>query len=216
MSSRGMCAGNAVFYHAEVVSQSKIAREMRCFPIETAVGGCEGSRCETAAYARLGPDRCSIGKSSALKRWFPGGAGLPMVALCNAPAGVHGGAVLLGNVIAGGQRHCNGGFQVALRCLLGNGIAGLGMRLQVPKRIVMVGSRWCWVADGRAVLLGNAIAGFHGVGGRCYWGISLQLGGFQWCCVGDGGAVFLENATAGFYGVGGVIEESHCSWSNAL
>ena len=30
------------------------------------------------------------------------------------------------------------------------------------KRIVMVGSRWCYVADGGAVLLGNAIEGFHG------------------------------------------------------
>ena len=33
---------------------------------------------------------------------------------------------------------------------------------QVIKRIVMVGSRWCWVAGGGAVLLGNVIAGFHG------------------------------------------------------
>ena len=69
MSSRGMCAGNAVFYHTEVVFESKIVPEMRCFTIETAVGGCEGRKCETAvasiamvAYARLGSDRCSIGK----------------------------------------------------------------------------------------------------------------------------------------------------------
>ena len=58
MSSRGMCAGNAVFYHTEVVSESKIVREMLCFTIETSVGGREGRRCETAvaamiAYARL-------------------------------------------------------------------------------------------------------------------------------------------------------------------
>ena len=42
MSSRGMCAGNAAFFHREVVSESKIAYEMRCFTIESAVGGCEG------------------------------------------------------------------------------------------------------------------------------------------------------------------------------
>ena len=53
-----MCAGNAVFFHTEVVSESKIVREMLCFTIETAVGGCEGRRCETVraamvAYARL-------------------------------------------------------------------------------------------------------------------------------------------------------------------
>ena len=36
------------------------------------------------------------------------------------------------------------------------------MPLQVVKRIVMVVSRWRWVADGGAVLLGNAIEGFHG------------------------------------------------------
>ena len=58
MSSRGMCARNVVFSHTEVVSESKIVCEMLCFTVETAVGGCEGRRCETAvaamvAYARL-------------------------------------------------------------------------------------------------------------------------------------------------------------------
>ena len=37
MSCRGMCAGNAVFYHTKVVSESKIVREMLCFTIETGV-----------------------------------------------------------------------------------------------------------------------------------------------------------------------------------
>ena len=32
----------------------------------------------------------------------------------------------------------------------------------MAKRIGMVSSRCCWVADGGAVLLGNAIRGFHG------------------------------------------------------
>ena len=67
MSSRGMCAGNAAFFHTEVVSESRIVREMLCFTIETAVRGCEGRRCETAgaamvAYGRVSSDRCSIGK----------------------------------------------------------------------------------------------------------------------------------------------------------
>ena len=53
-----MCAGNALFCHTRVVSESKIAREMLCFTMETAVGGCEGRRCERAvaavvAYASL-------------------------------------------------------------------------------------------------------------------------------------------------------------------
>ena len=50
-----MCAGNALFSHTKVVSERKIVREMLCFTIKTAVGGCEG-RCERAgavAYARL-------------------------------------------------------------------------------------------------------------------------------------------------------------------
>ena len=40
----------------------------------------------------------------------------PMVLLGNTMAGFHGGAVLLVNVIVGGQTHCNGGLQVALGC----------------------------------------------------------------------------------------------------
>ena len=49
-----MCTRNALFYHTEVVSESKMVRGMLCFTIETAAGGCEGGRCETAvAYVRL-------------------------------------------------------------------------------------------------------------------------------------------------------------------
>ena len=67
MSYRGMCAGNAVFFLTKVVSESKIAREMLCFIIETGVRLCEGRRYKTAvadmlAYGRLVSDRCSIGK----------------------------------------------------------------------------------------------------------------------------------------------------------
>ena len=53
--------------------------------------------------------------------------------------------------------------------LSGNGIPAfhggavlLGISLQVAKRIGMVASRCCWIADGGAVSLGNAIRGFHG------------------------------------------------------
>ena len=55
--------------------------------------------------------------------------------------------------------------------------------MQVVKRNVMVASRWCWVVDGGAVLLGNAMAV------RCYWGISLR-----WCLVADGGALLGGSA----------------------
>ena len=82
MSSRGMCARNAVFSHTEVVSESKIVREMLRFAIETAVGGCEGRRCETAGaamvayvrlwsamvgYGRLWSDRSAIGKCNRMR-----------------------------------------------------------------------------------------------------------------------------------------------------
>ena len=46
-----MSARNAVFFHTEVVSESKMVRKMLCFTIETAVGGCEGRRCETAVVS---------------------------------------------------------------------------------------------------------------------------------------------------------------------
>ena len=47
-----MCAGNAVFYDTEVLSESKTVRETLRFTIETAVGGCEGTRCETAGATK--------------------------------------------------------------------------------------------------------------------------------------------------------------------
>ena len=85
-----MCAGNAVFFHTKVVSESKIAREMLCFTIETAVRLCEVRRCKTAvadvlAYGRLCSPYARIG--------------LP-----------------LGSASASGKTHWNGGFQVTLGC----------------------------------------------------------------------------------------------------
>ena len=53
MSSGGMCAGNAVFSQTEVVSESKIVREMLCFTIETPARGCASRGCETAYAAML-------------------------------------------------------------------------------------------------------------------------------------------------------------------
>ena len=60
------------------------------------------------------------------------------VLLGNAIAGFHGGAVLLGNFIAGGPTHCNGGFQVALGC------------------------RWC-----RCVIIGCSFPRWRGAIGEC-------------------------------------------------
>ena len=59
-----------------------------------------------------------------------------------------------------------------------------GISLQVVKRIGMVGVRWCWVADGGAVLLGNAIRSFHG--GAVLLGnlIDVVLGCGWWRCAG--------------------------------
>ena len=58
--------------------------------------------------------------------------------------------------------------------------------MQVAKRIGMVASRCCWVADGGAVLLGNVIRGFHG--GAVLLGNGIP--GFH------GGPVFLGNLHA--------------------
>ena len=200
MSSRGMCARNAVFSHTEVVSESKMMRDMLRFTMETAVGGCGGWRCETAvaamvAYARL----CSARVGSVLhrqmesqvikrivmvgSRWcwvVDSGA----VLLGNVIAGFHGGAVLLGNVIPDDQTQCNGGFQVVLawrwrRCVFRKFIAGF---------------------HGGAVLSGNAIEGFHGAAvllgnviargqTHCNGGLQVALG-CRWCR--------------------GVIRECHC------
>ena len=70
-----MCARNAVFFHTEVVSESKIVREMLCFTIATAVRVCEGRGCDygrlclpMVAYGRLSSDRSSIGKCN--RRWL--------------------------------------------------------------------------------------------------------------------------------------------------
>ena len=42
------------------MSESKIVRDMLCFTLDTAVGGCEGRRCETAVAAMLAYGRlCS-------------------------------------------------------------------------------------------------------------------------------------------------------------
>ena len=90
-----MCAGNAVFFHTEVVSKSKIAREMLfynrngCASVRK-VGGVRRRlrMCSPmVAYARLVSDRSAIGKCkcrwlNALEWWLPGGDGLRMVALC--------------------------------------------------------------------------------------------------------------------------------------
>ena len=88
-----------------------------------------------------------------------------------------------------------------------------GISLQVVRRIVIVGSRWCWLGDGCAVLFGNAIAGFHGgVAGlalvvhaiagfhvsmvaRSFWGMSLQVVKVALSCRWYG-AVFLGNEIA--------------------
>ena len=62
-----------------------------------------------------------------------------------------------------------------------------GISLQAVKRNVMVASRWCWVVDGGAVLLGNVIRGFH-----C--GAVLLGNLIGWCLVADGGAVLGGSA----------------------
>ena len=114
------------------VAESKMAREMLRFTIETAVVGLKGRICGTA------------------------GAGYVRAALA---------VVRIGTVV--------------YRLRSANQCAEYywGMQLQMARRLIMVGSSWWWVADGGAVLLGNA--------------------GSRWSWVADGGAVLLVNATAG-------------------
>ena len=55
------CGSSGVFYHTNAAAESKLAREMLCFTIETAAGGREGRRCRTGGcgpcsrYVRVCP-----------------------------------------------------------------------------------------------------------------------------------------------------------------
>ena len=77
-----------MFHNRNDVAESKMGREMRCFTIETGVGGPEGRRCQMAvsimfAYARL---------------WSPMLGCVRDSPRCNGGSQVC--AVLLGNAIA--------------------------------------------------------------------------------------------------------------------
>ena len=64
-----MCAGNAVFSHTKVLSESKIVRELPCFTIETAVGGCEGRWCQTEGAAILAHGRLCLIMFGSVLHW---------------------------------------------------------------------------------------------------------------------------------------------------
>ena len=76
---------------AQVWTQSKIAREMLCFTIETAVGGREGRSCRTGGCGRL---RAVAGLGARLLRARPQWQESSVVADRTAMCGI-----LLGNVI---------------------------------------------------------------------------------------------------------------------
>ena len=84
MSSRGTCAGNAVFFHTKVESESKIAREMPGFTIETAVRG-----------PKVG------GVRRRFRLWSP----MSEYVQIGSP---------LGSEFVGHESHCNGDVEVAL------------------------------------------------------------------------------------------------------
>ena len=195
-------------------------REMRCFTVEMAGGGCEGRRCcETTvapmlAYGRLGGAGGLLGN---VIEGFHCGA----VLLGNIIESFHGGAVFLVTVIAGFK----GGA-----VFLGNAIAG--------------GDAMYWWLPGGAMLSANAFASFHGgavllgnVVQWCYWGMSLQVSmvarsywGIQlqvvkrnvmvvsrWRWVAGSGAVSLGNAVEGFHGGAALLGnasggcQTHCN-----
>ena len=64
--------------------------------------------------------------------------------------------MLMGNASADCQRPYNGGLKVdGLRLVAPS---YWGMQLLIARRLIMVASRWSWVASGGAVLLWNANA----------------------------------------------------------
>ena len=69
MSCRGMYVGNAVFFLTKVVSESKIAREMLCFTIETAMRLCEGRRCKTAVMDMVAYGRLCSPRIGSVRHW---------------------------------------------------------------------------------------------------------------------------------------------------
>ena len=75
----------------------------------------------------------------------------------------------------------------------------------MAQRIGTVASRYCWVADGGAVLLGNVIRGFHG--GAVLLGNGIA--GFYY-----GGPVFLRNliASGSTHWNGGFQVLLGCGW----
>ena len=64
-----MCARNVAFSQTEVVSESKVVREMLHFTIETAVGGCDGRRSETVVAAMLAYVRLWSPMVGSVRRW---------------------------------------------------------------------------------------------------------------------------------------------------
>ena len=118
---------------AQVWTESKFAREMLCFTIETAVGGREGRMCPT------------------------GGCGLcsryvrAMFALCPRYVRAMSARDRHGRRVQSSRK----GKQCAAYYW--------GMPLQIARRLITVGARWRWVAIGAAVLLGNATADCKGM-----------------------------------------------------
>ena len=167
-----MCAGNAVFSHAEVVSESKIVREMLCCTIETAVGGCEGRRCETAVAAMVAYGRLWAGIVGSVRHWEVESQVVKRnVMVASRWCWARGKCM---------QRVVNRIVMVVLRWVSVVGLrrCARGKCMQrVANRIVMVVSRWVWVVGLR-----------HGARGSCF--------GWQVCGAVLGGSAFRELQSA--------------------
>ena len=125
--------------------------------------------------------------------------------LGNAIAGFHGGAVLLGNVMADALQwwHSRWGWVAdGGGVSLGNAIAGFHGGAVLLGNVMAGGQwwhcRWGWNADGGAVLLGNAIAGFHG--GAVLLG-NVMAGGQTRCNGGIAGGAGMRMVALGFWGM---------------
>ena len=147
MSSRGMCARNAAFPTQKLCLKVRLCAKCRVLQLKRPwVGAKVGSvrwrlrlRSPMFGYVRL----CS-GMVGSVLHWEVKSEVVKRIVM-----------VVSGDIVAWCYWEMSWQVSMVARCYR-------GMQLQAVKRNVMVTSRWCWVADGGAVLSANAIAGFHG------------------------------------------------------
>ena len=136
-------------YHRSDAFESKMAREVLCFTIDTAVGGRESRRCKMAV---AGCVRAMFELWSRLFVWVRTVMVVYKICCTSALCGL-----LLREALANCKTPYNGGFKVAMGCRWWRRVIR-EIQLQLASRRVIVESRWQMVSDCGAVSLANAIA----------------------------------------------------------